>query len=73
MIRNQVALPYLEQALFAVQVVAGYAGVEAATKKNVRKLCDEVETGVLNGIFVGFTDGTEGDRIKRFVCDAADG
>lgn len=61
-LENQNALQFLTVALFAVQVVSGFAG-----GNDRAKLCSEVREDILDPIFVGFDEGT-GTEVKRYVC-----
>ena len=62
---NQLAVQYLAEALFAVQVAGNYAG-----GPNLAKLCTEIEETLINGIFVGYI-ADEGTAVKNYVCSAA--
>ena len=62
---NQLIVQFLAQALFAVQVAGGYAG-----GTDLAKLCSEIETSLINNVFMGFISD-EGTAIKNFVCSAA--
>ena len=62
---NRVGVTYLAQALFAVQVASGFAG-----GTDLDTLCSEIQTVLINGLFVGYVpDG--GTAIKNYVCGAA--
>ena len=62
---NRVGITYLAQALFAVQVASGYAG-----GTDLNTLCSEIQTQLINGLFVGYVpDG--GTAIKNYVCGAS--
>ncbi|KAL8713709.1 MAG: hypothetical protein Q9220_002235 [cf. Caloplaca sp. 1 TL-2023] len=59
-LENQLAVGYLETALFAVQTVAnGYVG--GSTRQ---MLCSEIDEVLINNIFVGYVEGT-GTIIKH--------
>ena len=62
---NQLAVQYLATALFAVQVAGNFAG-----GPNLAKLCSEIETNLLNDIFIGYI-ADEGTAVKNYVCSAA--
>ncbi|KAL6719322.1 hypothetical protein ACLMJK_003561 [Lecanora helva] len=62
---NRVAVTYLAQALFAVQVASGYAG-----GTNLDKLCAEIETTLIGNIFIGYVPNG-GEAVKNYVCGAA--
>lgn len=72
--RNQLAVSFLERALFALQVTSGFAGIklEPGDGENLQLLCDIVNEEVLNGISTGFNEGA-GTKIKNLVCEAAQG
>ena len=63
--RNQLAVQYLASALFAVQVAGGYAG-----GTNLATLCSEIETTIINNIFINYISD-QGTAIKDYVCSAA--
>lgn len=62
---NQLAVQYLATALFAVQVAGNYAG-----GPNLATLCSEIETTLINNIFIGYVPNG-GTAVKNFVCSAA--
>ena len=62
---NQRAVSYLATALFAVQVAGGYAG-----GPNLATLCSEIEAGLIDNIFIGYTPNV-GTAVKDYVCSVA--
>lgn len=59
---------FLSVALYAVQLVAGFAGVTASAA-DVANLCPRIETTLINNLGIGFVDGL-GDMVKSYVCSA---
>ena len=64
-LENQVAVSYLFTALFAVQVAGGFAG-----GTNLATLCSEIESDLIDNIFIGYVEGG-GTAVKNYVCAAA--
>lgn len=62
---NQAAVQYLSTALFAVQVAGNYAG-----GPNLATLCSEIETTLVDNIFIGYIPKV-GTGVKNYVCSAA--
>lgn len=57
---------FLTTALYAVQLVAGFAGATASAA-DIASLCPKIETTLINNLGIGFVTGL-GDAVKSFVC-----
>ncbi|KAL8830279.1 MAG: hypothetical protein Q9170_005808 [Blastenia crenularia] len=60
-LENQAGLSYLSTALFAVQVISGFAG-----GTNRTTLCNEIDEDFINRLLIGYVEGT-GSTIKHTV------
>lgn len=63
---NREGAGYLAIAVYAVQVVAGYAG-----GSDLKKLCSEIEAVLIDDLFIGYTNTKVGTEVKNYVCNAA--
>lgn len=62
---NQQGVSFLATALFAVQVAGNYAG-----GTDLGTLCSEIETKLINNLFLEYIDGF-GTKVKDYICNAA--
>lgn len=63
---NQLGIPILGTALFAVQVAGNFGG-----GPDLAKLCTEIEADIINRLFIGYTNTAVGTEVKDYICSAA--